>query len=272
MTETVIISGSANGIGRAIALRHVARGDRVFGFDKQASDDGDGFEQLKVDVSDVEAVEAATEFVWQKTGGVDRVYANAGIAMGGDLMSATPEMFRTCFDVNLVGAWATLKASAARMLNAARPGKLCITGSEHSLGFQHAGAGIYSASKHAVLGLADVLRHELAPSISLSVLCPGLTTTAIADQPGQSDGAAAFAKAMMAEGLDPDIVAREAIAGVERGDFIITTHMATRLGWDRRTSDVNTAFQRVPREGQDVDAFAVPSVVARVRDALSRDN
>ena len=40
-------------------------------------------------------------------------------------------------------------------------GGLCVTGSEHSIGMQHAGLGFYTASKHAVLGLADVLRAEL---------------------------------------------------------------------------------------------------------------
>ena len=83
--------------------------------------------------------------------------------------------------------------------------------------------------------------------------------------------ARAFTRAMMAEGLDPDVVARAAMEGVERGDFIIVTHAASRLGWDQRVKNVETAFARVPEEGADAERYAVPSVIQRVRAKFSED-
>jgi len=273
MAQTVVITGAASGIGKALALAHSEMGDRVHALDR----DGDGLSSLaaagmatrQVDVSDCAAMEDLARSIWEEAGGVDRVYANAGVAANGSLLKATPDQFGRCFAVNVVGAWATLQVFARRMVEAGRGGQLCLTGSEHSLGFQHAGAGVYTASKHAVLGLADVWRHELPEGIFISVLCPGLTATGLGESPGASEKANAFGRAMMAEGLDPAVVARATIEGVERGDFIITSHSASRIGWDARARDVEAAFARVPEEGRDVERYAVPDAIQRVRAKLA---
>jgi len=273
MARTVVITGAASGIGRALAQAHCGRGERVYALDRA----GDGLDDLaamgilprQVDVCDVAALDALAGAIWSEAGGVDWVYANAGVPAGGSLLGATPEEFERCFAVNVTGAWATMQVFARRMVAAGRDGRLCVTGSEHSLGFQHAGAGIYTASKHAVLGLADVWRHELPGGISMSVLCPGLTATGMGEQPGASAQANAFGRAVMAEGLDPAIVARAAIEGVERGDFLITTHAASREGWDLRCEHVEAAFRAVPEEGRDVERYAVSKAIERVRAKLA---
>jgi len=273
MAPTVVITGAASGIGKALALAHSEMGDRVHALDR----DGDGLAPLaaagmvtrQVDVSDCAAMEELARSVWEEAGGVDRVYANAGVAANGSLLKATPDQFARCFAVNVIGAWATLQVFARRMVEAGREGRLCVTGSEHSLGFHHAGAGVYTASKHAVLGLADVWRQELPDGISISVLCPGLTATGLGESPEASEKANAFGRAMMGEGLDPAIVARATIEGVERGDFIITSHTASRIGWDARLRDVEAAFAKVPAEGRDVERYAVPKAIQRVREKLS---
>lgn len=270
--KTAIVTGAASGIGRSIARQLAERGDCVFAIDRDAQ----GLAQLagemetrEIDIADTGALEALAGEIWQASGAVDLVFANAGMSAPGPLLKVDAAQFERCFAVNVIGAWATLRAFAARMLEAGRSGQLCVTGSEHSLGFQHGGAGIYTASKHAVLGLADVLRHELPDSISVSVLCPGLTDTGIADTPGSSQRARTFAREMMAEGLSPDIVAREAISGTERGDFIIATHAASEIGWQVRRKDVEAGFARVPPEGADAERYAVPRVIQRVQARLS---
>lgn len=273
MAKTVVITGAASGIGRALAEAHFEAGDRVYALDRN----GDRLDALaamgmfarQVDVASFEAAEDLAQSIWAEAGSVDWVYANAGVSSGGSLLKVTPEQFEKCFSVNLVGAWATLQVFARRMVEAGSGGRLCITGSEHSLGFQHAGAGVYTASKHAVLGLADVWRHELPEGISISVLCPGLTATGIGESPQASEKANAFGRAMMAEGLDPAVVARATMEGMERGDFIITTHSASRIGWDARVRDVEEAFGRVPEEGRDRERYAVPNAIQRVRAKLS---
>lgn len=275
MGKTVFVTGAASGIGRSIARAHAAQGDRVIAADLSADalDQlvDDGIEPWVLDVSDVRSVEQAAGQVWTACSGVDWVYANAGIGAPGPLLEASREQFRKCLEINLIGAWMTLKAFASRMVKAERPGRLCATASEHALGFQHAGAGIYTASKHALLGLCDVMRHELPDTISVSVLCPGITNTGFGQGGDASEAAKAFTRAMMAEGLDPDIVARAALEGMERGDFIIVTQAASRIGWEKRAEDVETAFAHVPDEGADAERYAVPSVIRRVRAQFSED-
>lgn len=265
--KTAVVTGAASGIGRAIAGQLATRGDRVFALDRDGAGLarlGAGVETREVDVADTGALEALAGEIWQASGGVDLVFANAGLNGSGPLLKVDAAQFERCFSVNVIGAWATLRAFASRMLEAGRCGQLCVTGSEHSLGFQNEGAGIYTASKHAVLGLADVLRHELPDSISVSVLCPGLTDSGFGNAPELSVRARDFAREMMAEGLSCEIVAREAISGTERGDFIIATHAASGIGWQVRRMDVEAGFARVPPEGADVDRYAVPSVIQRV--------
>jgi short-subunit dehydrogenase len=65
-------------------------------------------------------------------------------------------------------------------LAAGRPAHVLNTGSEHSVGIPFPGMGMYRATKHAVLGLSDVLRQELEPhGVGGSILCPGVVRTEI---------------------------------------------------------------------------------------------
>lgn len=265
MAQTAIVTGAASGIGAALAAALAARGDRVFALDRVAFEGGGSVEARVCDVTDTDALDTLAGEIWEASGGVDLVFANAGTAAGGPLMKVTPAQFERTFAVNVIGAWATLRVFASRMIAAGRPGRLCVTGSEHSLGFQHAGAGIYTASKHAVLGMAEVLRHEVPETISVSVLCPGLTRTDFAEDPDASEAARAFAREVMSEGMDPAIVARAAIEGTERGDFIIATHAASKAGANQRAREVADAFSKVPAEGADAERYSVPRVVSAVR-------
>ncbi|MEM1105007.1 MAG: SDR family NAD(P)-dependent oxidoreductase [Pseudomonadota bacterium] len=272
MTRTVLITGAGSGIGRALAKAHLARGDQVYGLDLDLDPmedlQADGLLPRRQDVSDTAGLRQACHEIWTASGGIDWVYANAGVPAAGRLTDVSEADFEACFSVNVLAVWATLQACAQLMIKEARAGRLCLTASEHALGFQHAGAGIYTASKHAVLGLADVWRRELPDEVKMSVLCPGLTNTSIGLAGDGPPAAQAFGQAMMAEGLSPEIVAEATIEGVERGDFIIATHAASRLGWQARQDDVEAAFAHVPAAGQNVNLFAVPSVIRRVRAKL----
>ncbi|MEM1151434.1 MAG: SDR family oxidoreductase, partial [Pseudomonadota bacterium] len=116
MARTVVITGAASGIGRALVEAHTSMQDRVYALDR----DGARLNALaspdvmarQVDVADTGALETLGASIWEESGGVDWVYANAGIGSGGALLKATPEQFERCFGVNVVGAWATLQVFA----------------------------------------------------------------------------------------------------------------------------------------------------------------
>lgn len=276
--KTAVVTGGASGIGAALGQLLVERGGRVVVVDingdaaaGHAETLGEAAIALQCDVADVSAVEAMAGAAWDWTGGVDLVFANAGLGVGRPLLKASEAEFDVTMNVNLKGVWATAKAFATRMIDAGRPGHLCLTGSEHSLGLQHTGNGFYTAAKHGVLALGDVFRGELPKTIGVSVLCPGLTATGIADTSAEATGMGrpeeqrAFARAVMAEGRPAVEVAEETLAAIERGDFLIMTDPSAYLAAERRAAEVKAAFEAQAPMGEDAMKYHVGTVVKRLR-------
>lgn len=200
---------------------------------------------------------------------VDLVFANAGIGAPGGLTKASPELFDAVFNINVKSQWLTAQVFARHWIDTEQAGRICLTASEHSLGYQHAGAGLYTASKHAILGLADVWRHELPDSISISVLCPGIVKTGFFDQshvdgaPKPRPEARAFSEQVMAHGMSPIDVAEATIDGTLDGEFLIVTHRVARQAALARWQDIDAAYSRqVPND--DAADYGVSSIIAKV--------
>ena len=275
--KTAVITGGASGIGRALCAELVTRGAKIAVLDiegdkaaKVAEDLGGAAVAYQCDVSDAAALDVLAEKIWTETEGVDLVFANAGIGLNAPLLTSTLAEYEATMGVNMRGVWATSKAFAGRMIADGRKGHICLTGSEHSLGLQHPGNGIYTASKHAVLGFGDVLREELAGQVGVSVLCPGLVATDIADSQRhydwveRSERALQFSRAVMAKGLDPAIVARETLDAVARGAFLIVTHPTARAAAEKRWQDIDQAFATQSPQDGSRDHLDVDDVVAAV--------
>jgi NAD(P)-dependent dehydrogenase (short-subunit alcohol dehydrogenase family) len=215
-------------------------------------------------------VEALAESAEQKLGPVNMVFANAGVNISGPLFEAKPEEFDWVFGVNVRGAWSTVAAFGRRMIAAGHGGRICITASEHALGLQHPGAGFYTASKHAVLGLAEALRAELQPTLKISTLCPGLVATEIHlsrrhSQLPQSDPAQlAIGEAVIRRGMAASAVAAAAVDGVIRGDFLIVTHPISILAAEARSREVADAFAAQAPWTEGADRYDVNKVIAAV--------
>lgn len=275
--KTALITGGASGIGAALARLCAEGGARVVicdwnsdGARSLAADLGPSAHALPCDVSEVMAVKAMVAAAADWLGGLDLVFANAGIGAGAPILKASEDEFDVTFGVNVKGVWAVCAEAARWMVAHDKPGHLCMTGSEHSLGFQHAGNALYTASKHAVLGLADVMRHELPDTIGVSVLCPGLTATGMPENRAYSPlgpdapQREAFGKAIMAEGTAPDIVAQKTLDGIARGDFLIVTHAVAKLGAERRWHEVNAAFEAQAPMTEEAAKLEVNAVIARL--------
>ena len=275
-TKRAVVTGAASGIGKAIAELLAASGAKVVLADIDLAKVGaiaaslDGAIAVRCDVSDHASVEVLAAQAQAVLGGIDLVFANAGTILNGPLIKATPEEFDWLMGVNLRGAWSSLTVFARALLAQDEGGRICVTASEHSLGLQHTGAGIYTASKQAVLALADVLRAELPDKVGISVFCPGIVATGLGDavrpahlkQPHERQRA--VAKAVQAHGMTSDSVAQAAIEGTLRGDFLIVTHPHSFRAAQNRFAQIEAAFAAQAPWSEESERFDVNRIVAEV--------
>jgi NAD(P)-dependent dehydrogenase (short-subunit alcohol dehydrogenase family) len=183
------ITGGASGIGLAVAKALASRGLRVTVADVNAdalaaavAAQGDGFRGVVLDVRDRAGWAAAKAEAEVAFGPVDLLFNNAGIASFGiELADMEPEVFDRLIAVDLTGVFNGISAFAADM-RARGAGHIINTSSMSGICAPSNGiGGSYAAAKFGVVGLSETLRLELAPhGVGVSVLCPGMTATAIA--------------------------------------------------------------------------------------------
>ena len=274
--KTAFITGGASGIGRSIAKLVISQGGKAIIADinpDSVVQTGTeiGAESHVLDVASIQDTEALAEQIWQANGGIDLVFANAGVGAGAPLLEATEQQFDYIYGVNVKGAWATSVAFAKRMVAGNRAGQICITGSENSLGYLFNGIGLYNGSKHAILAIADVLRHELPDNVSVSVLCPGLTATNLIGPTEQSGLPFATGKeremrmAVMSKGQHPDEVAEKALRGTLDGDFIIPALSIIRDCAEQRWKDIEAGFAKHAPPDEDEYRYLVTNVIKDLR-------
>jgi len=164
--KVILVTGGARGIGAGTAAELARRGARVVlaDLDTEAmADTAQGISPtpitIELDVTDVAACEAAVERVLSEHGRLDIGWANAGIASGGPLALTAPSAFRRTVEVNLLGAYNTLRAALPAVSE--QRGYLAVTASLAS--FAHApGLSAYAATKAGVEAMCNSLRIEVA--------------------------------------------------------------------------------------------------------------
>jgi SDR family mycofactocin-dependent oxidoreductase len=130
----------------------------------------------EVDVRDYEGLKAALDDGVAQLGRLDIVAANAGIVGYASAEELTEQAWRDMIDVNLTGAWHTVKAAIPH-LRAAGGGSIVITSSDAGLEAAP-NAAHYGASKHGVVGLMRALADELAPDmVRVNTVHPGSVNT-----------------------------------------------------------------------------------------------
>jgi NAD(P)-dependent dehydrogenase (short-subunit alcohol dehydrogenase family) len=196
----VVITGVSSGIGRAAAEELGAHGYHVFGSVRKEADAdslqarlGELFTPLFFDVTDEKGVKAGCEKVAKVLGGdkLDGLVNNAGIGTGGPIMFQPMNEIRQVFEVNVFGMLRVtqtflpfLRARNPQSEHAGRIVNISSVGGKLSLPF----LGAYAGSKHAVEGLSDSLRRELAIyGIDVIVIEPGAVITPIWDK-AESEG------------------------------------------------------------------------------------
>lgn len=175
----VLVTGGANGIGRAVADAFQAHGARICIFDTApVANPHPDWLIIQGSVTVAQETEMAFHAMDQAWGGVDVAHANAGIAANKPTLDLTEEEWRRGIDINLTGAFLTAQAAGRRMV-AQRQGLLLFTASIY-----HAGAGparaTYCASKGGVANLARTLASEWAEyGVRVNALAPGYVETAL---------------------------------------------------------------------------------------------
>ena len=185
--NSVLITGAASGLGRALAERLAGEGARVMACDRNEAALGElcqqnGWLPFAADVSSAEQVEALAEAAWRELGALDLVCLNAGVA-GPHKPSweKTIEEWDFVLGPNLWGIIHGIRSFVPRLLARKTRADILITASAAGLISMPFGAD-YLASKHAAVSLAESLAQELqaigAP-IGVGVLCPGFVRTNI---------------------------------------------------------------------------------------------
>jgi 2-dehydro-3-deoxy-L-rhamnonate dehydrogenase (NAD+) len=187
--RTAVVTGGAQGFGRAITERFVASGAKVAIWDhdkaladKTAQTIGNAVSAFKVDVSDLAAVEKARDETLKACGKIDILVNNAGIAgVNKTVWDTDLDEWRKVLRINLDGPFICCKAIAPAMISQGY-GRIVniasIAGKEGNPNAAH-----YSASKAGLIALTKSLGKELSQhDILVNAVTPAAAKTAIFDQ------------------------------------------------------------------------------------------
>ena len=186
--KVALVTGAANGIGRAIAQRLAAEGCTVGIFDLDetgalgcagAIQTQGGHSHVEVvDIGDHGAVEGAVESLEAARGPVDILVNNAGWDRAANFLDTEPPFWDQVIRINLYGPLNMHHVVLKRMAGRGRGSVVNIASDAGRVG--SSGEAVYSACKGGVIALTKTLARELvAKGIRLNTVCPGPTDTAI---------------------------------------------------------------------------------------------
>jgi NAD(P)-dependent dehydrogenase (short-subunit alcohol dehydrogenase family) len=258
--KVVLVTGGADGIGRALCRRFAAEGVRGLAVvDRQgqaaadlAAELGPTVIGLTADVAREAEVIAAVQTTEERFGPIDLLVSNAGIGTRGGV-EASNEAWQQIWDVNLMAHVYAARAVLPAMI-ARGEGYLLNTASAAGL-LTNIGAAPYSVTKHAAVGLAEWLAITHGDQgIKVSCLCPqGVRTNMLLAGADDPSGAVVLAQGA----IEPEDVAEAVVQGLRAESFLILPH-----------PEVLTHFQR---KAGDYDRWigGMRKLQRRIRDALA---
>ncbi|MFZ9872196.1 MAG: SDR family NAD(P)-dependent oxidoreductase [Steroidobacteraceae bacterium] len=253
--QTAVITGAGSGIGRALALDLAERGCHLALADIRGQTLSETRELLAahqhrrptlrvsthvLDVASRDAIDAFPEAVLAEHPTVNLLFNNAGVAIEGDFRDIKPADFEWLMDINF---WGVVRMTRAFLPILERSETAHITNISSLFGLiAPAGQSAYVASKFAVRGFSDALRHELEQGhIGVTVVCPGGVNTSIARNARQSKDLAPadlerrLARVQKLLRLPPSDAAKIILAAVERRDPRVIVGTDAKIGaWAER--------------------------------------
>jgi NAD(P)-dependent dehydrogenase (short-subunit alcohol dehydrogenase family) len=244
--KRILVTGAASGIGLECARSFARRGASLVISDVNS----EALEKARAGIAalgaecfahpcDVSREESVREFaaaVQRTAGAVDVLVNNAGVAFLGSFEETPLEEWRRIHDINVLGIVHCIRAFLPAMRAAGGPRKIVNVAS--TAGFAPMpNMAAYAASKHAVVGLSEVLAMELhGTGISVLVVCPGIINTAIVHVSPTSTSIGPAQKERLqryyaTDGCTPDVVAEDIVQSVEKDDAFLFTGPLAKLGY-----------------------------------------
>ncbi|MDX1733751.1 MAG: SDR family NAD(P)-dependent oxidoreductase [Halioglobus sp.] len=186
--KIAVITGGASGVGRSLAFALGREGAKVAVGDvdrdalQQVAQDlaGEGIEAIVefCDVTSEESLDALAEAAIEKLGGLDLVFANAGIGAGetGAMWDYSEKDWQWAFNVNVWGVVNSIRAFMPRLVAAGREAHFVVTGSGNGAYTILPDAPIYTATKAAVHAITENLHYQVQAGglpVKVSALFPG---------------------------------------------------------------------------------------------------
>ncbi|WP_243618946.1 SDR family oxidoreductase [Rhodococcus sp. ARC_M6] len=191
--KTIFVTGAASGIGKATALEFSARGAKVAVVDRnsellaevvdQIEETGAEALALHCDLTQGDEVFAAVQATVSRWGGLDCAVNAAGVeGATKKLLDEDDALFDLTMDVNLRAVWYCMRSQIEQMLKQAEGGSIVNVSSGAGL-VGSARSAVYSASKHAVLGLTRSAGLQYARNgVRINAVCPSGVQTPMADR------------------------------------------------------------------------------------------
>jgi len=189
MSQTVLITGLAQGMGLEVVRMLAATGDKIAGFDV----DAEGIESLKkeldgmgaqhylqvMDITNRPGILKFKDAVIEKFGTPDIVVSNVGIGFFGPFEEIDLEKALKCFEINVIGAAAIFQAFIPHLRKAGKGKLIAMSSLVGQIPFPF--ESIYTATKFAIQGLVESIQYEVAPfGIKVAIVEPAQVSTSFA--------------------------------------------------------------------------------------------
>jgi NAD(P)-dependent dehydrogenase (short-subunit alcohol dehydrogenase family) len=260
--KVVVITGSATGIGFALARQFGNEGARIVLSGRLEDPILESVEKLRsldivaegraCDVTQREEVEALAEFAWSTFGKVDVIVNNAGISQAqAPIIEMDLDDFRHIHEVNLYGVLHGIQVFGKRFIEQGTAAAIYNIGSENSIYPCVPSAHAYVSSKHAILPVTELLAEEVPEFIEVAFIMPGLVNSEMT-------------KGIL-EGMDTDKFASLVLEQLKAGRFYIVSHAHNKVRLDYRHGMLAKAFDNyAPRYAGD-DEYDVRCLLAKMK-------
>jgi NAD(P)-dependent dehydrogenase (short-subunit alcohol dehydrogenase family) len=181
MTRSILITGCSSGIGHDAAVTLRDRGWTVFAACRQQADcdrlSAEGFHSPRIDYCDAESIRTGLAEVLDATGGrLDALFNNGAHQLNALVEDLPTDGLRALFEADFFG-WHELTRQVIPVMRAQGKGRIVQCSSTLGLTYMR-WRGAYSAAKHALEAISDVMRLELAETgIKVILIEPGPITT-----------------------------------------------------------------------------------------------